>query len=195
MDHPVGLPKVFDNVEFLSTYLRTEAGMFHILRFDTILEAVKASEWATTTVSENLSDVFNVMTVQTLSATWPLIKNEFMAGEMEDLIAEIDLPSLLRTLDLKSFIRPHKQVMIDMLTSIDLTQTLAGFEDCGPVIGMIETDSIKLSGQSYDVLYNRLKKGTFSTDGQNSLRSAFEEKRFFGILFSSQKNRVKTVCK
>ena len=33
------------------------------------------------------------------------------------------------------------------------------------------------------------------TDGQNSLRSASEEKRFFEILFSSQKYRVKTVCK
>ena len=162
IDHPVGLPKLFDNVEFLSTYLRTEAGMFHILRFQDILEAVKASEWAITTVPENLQDVFNVVTVGTLSATWNLIKKEFLEGEMEDLIAEIDLASLLKKLDLKAFVTPHKQTIIDMLTPIDLTDTLDGFEDCGPVISMIETDSIKLSGQSYDVLYNRLKKGTFA---------------------------------
>ena len=43
------------------------------------------------------------------------------------------------------------------------------------------------------VLANQI--ATKMSDGQNSLRSAFEEKRFFEILFSSQKYRVKTVCK
>ena len=131
--------KIFENSEFLETFLQTEEGLFRVLSIPEILEAVRSTEWAEGNVPEPHDEKFNEIDDKKFNQIWPSIKDELLQSDLSDLIGEVFMVDLLKEVDLKAL---TKGIDIEaMVEPIDLTATMAGFNQCGQVVSprMVET--------------------------------------------------------
>ena len=133
------LIKIFENSEFLITFLQTEEGLFRVLSIPEILEAVRSTEWAEGNVPEPHDEKFNEIDEKKFKQIWPAIKDELLQSDLNDLIDEVFMADLLKEVDLEALTKGLD--MESMVEPIDLTATMAGFNQCGKIVSprMIET--------------------------------------------------------
>ena len=131
--------KIFENSEFLVTFLQTEEGLFRVLSIPEILEAVRSTEWAEGNVPEPHDEKFNEIDDKKFKQIWPAIKDELLQSDLNDLIDEVFMADLLKEVDLEALTKDIN--MEAMVEPIDLTATMAGFNQCGKIVSprMIET--------------------------------------------------------